>query len=165
MEGSQHNTYDVEFFGPNPMCTVWYLAALAATARMARAVSDEAFAATCDDLRAKGSHWVDGNLFNGSYYIQHVQPPKGPVAAMTALGHEHESAAPRFQIGNGCLIDQLVGQYKANRASLGDLVDAWHVRSAAASIFRHNFRENFRDHYNNMRTFATADESGTLICS
>ena len=28
MEGVQHNTYDVEFYGPNPLCESWYLAAL-----------------------------------------------------------------------------------------------------------------------------------------
>jgi uncharacterized protein (DUF608 family) len=81
------------------------------------------------------------------------------------MGREHESANPRFQVGEGCLIDQLVGQFKANRAGLGDLLDGFHLRSALASIARHNFRPHFRDHYNNMRTYATADESGTLICS
>src|SRR5207237_3250927 len=91
MEGSQHNTYDVEFFGPNPMCTVWYLAALAATAKMARLVGDGDFAAICDDLRAKGSRWVDGNLFNGRYYFQIVAPPKRPVAEFTSLSREQES--------------------------------------------------------------------------
>ena len=29
-EGVQHNTYDVEFYGPNPLCGVWYLGALRA---------------------------------------------------------------------------------------------------------------------------------------
>jgi uncharacterized protein (DUF608 family) len=165
MEGSQHNTYDVEFFGPNPMCTVWYLAALAAGSKMANLVGDSAFARTCDDLLRRGSEWVDRSLYNGGYYFQIVRPPSGEIAPMTALGGEQHSANPRFQAGNGCLIDQLVGQYKANRSGLGDLLDAYHLQTAAQSIFRHNFRENFRDHYNNMRTFAQGDESGTLICS
>ncbi len=165
MEGSQHNTYDVEFFGPNPMCTVWYLAALAATAKMARLAGDVAFAQTCDDLRARGSDWVDRNLYNGRFYFQQIQPPPSHPAAMTALGGEAGSAHPRFQVGKGCLIDQLVGQYKANRAGLGDLLDPLHLRTALASIFRYNFRPDFRDHYNNMRTFAQGNESGTLICS
>ncbi len=43
MEGVQHNTYDVEFFGPNPLCGVWYLAALRAAEEMARAMDDSAF--------------------------------------------------------------------------------------------------------------------------
>lgn len=165
MEGAQHNTYDVEFFGPNPMCTSWYLAALAAMSQMARLTGDNDFAKTCGDLRVRGSDWVDRNLFNGRFYIQRVAPPKGAIAPMTALGSEEKKTDPRFQVGAGCLIDQLVGQYKANRAGLGPLLDEMHIRTTVASIFKYNYRSNFRDHYNNMRTFATADESGSLICS
>ncbi|GIV19864.1 MAG: hypothetical protein KatS3mg023_1615 [Armatimonadota bacterium] len=165
MEGVQHNTYDVEFVGPNPMCTVWYLAALAAMERMASRMGDEAFAHTCRELRQKGSRWVDSHLYNGRYYVQKRQPPAGEAAPMTALSEEYRNPNPRFQVDNGCLVDQLVGQYKANRAGLGDLLDRYHIRTALEHIFRYNFRRHFRDHYNNMRTFATADESGTLICT
>jgi uncharacterized protein (DUF608 family) len=165
MEGVQHNTYDVEFLGPNPLCTVWYLAALAAMEKVAGLAGDEPFASACAELRRKGSAWVDAHLYNGRYYVQTFAPPKSAPAPMTALSNEHQSAAPRFQVGKGCLIDQLAGQYKANRAGLGNLLDGFHIRTAAASIFRYNFRRHFRDHYNNMRTFATADEQGTLICS
>jgi uncharacterized protein (DUF608 family) len=165
MEGAQHNTYDVEFFGPNPMCTVWYLAALAATAKMARLVGEEAFAKTCDDLRAQGSAWVDRNLYNGRFYFHQIQPPPAHPAAMTTLSDEASNPHPRFQVGKGCLIDQLVGQYKANRVGLGDLLDRMHIQTTLASIFKYNYRSDFHDHYNNMRTFATASESGTVICS
>src|SRR5581483_3299567 len=40
LEGVQHNTYDVEFYGPNPMCGVYYLGALRAAEEMARAMGD-----------------------------------------------------------------------------------------------------------------------------
>ena len=40
MEGVQHNTYDVEFYGPNPLCGIYYLGALRAGEEMARAVGD-----------------------------------------------------------------------------------------------------------------------------
>jgi non-lysosomal glucosylceramidase len=165
MEGSQHNTYDVEFFGPNPMCTSWYLAALKAVAEMARVNGDTETAKKCDGLREKGSAWVDQHLYNGSYYIQIVQPYSGEPAALTALGGEFKSKEPRFQVGKGCLVDQLVGQYKAHRCGLGELLDSFHVKTTVKSIFTNNFKTNFRDHYNNMRTFAYADEQGTLICS
>jgi len=165
MEGVQHNTYDVEFMGPNPMCTVYYLAALAAMEKMAALVGDGGFARECAQLRQRGSRWVDGHLFNGRFYVQIVQPPREPPAPFTFMTEEWRRPDPLFQLGRGCLIDQLVGQYKANRAGLGDLLDSQHIRQTLASIFRHNFRRNFRDHYNNMRTFAAGDESGTLICS
>jgi non-lysosomal glucosylceramidase len=42
LEGVQHNTYDVEFYGPNPMCGIYYLGALRAGEEMARATGDAA---------------------------------------------------------------------------------------------------------------------------
>ena len=50
LEGVQHNTYDVEFYGPNPQCGIYYLGALRAAEEMAKAVGDAAFAATCRAL-------------------------------------------------------------------------------------------------------------------
>ena len=165
MEGSQHNTYDVEFFGPNPMCTSYYLAAIAAVSAMARVVGEASYSDELDHLRQKGSEWVDHNLFNGEFYEQHVEPFQGKPADHATLGNEWSNPNPAFQIGKGCLVDQLVGQYKANRVGLGDLFDRYHIKKAVESVFKYNFKENFRDHYNNMRTFATGDEKGTLIAS
>ena len=45
LEGVQHNTYDVEFYGPNPLCGIFYLGALRAAEEMARAAGDTASAA------------------------------------------------------------------------------------------------------------------------
>ncbi len=68
MEGAQHNTMDVEYYGPNPEMGFWYLGALRAAEEMARAVGDDAFAAECRDLFDRGSAWLDANLFDGEYY-------------------------------------------------------------------------------------------------
>jgi non-lysosomal glucosylceramidase len=38
LSGEQHNTYDIEFYGPNSMTTSIYLAALKAGSRMAEAM-------------------------------------------------------------------------------------------------------------------------------
>ena len=46
-EGAQHNTMDIEYFGPNPEVQSWYLAALAAAVEMAEAVGDDG---VCRDL-------------------------------------------------------------------------------------------------------------------
>ncbi len=165
MEGAQHNTYDVEFFGPNPMCTVWYLAALNSISHMADAVGDAGFARECETLWKEGSAWVDNNLYNGKYYIQKYIKPSPKVAEFTVLDEEYKRERPRFQTEQGCLVDQLVGQYKANRCSLGNLLDEGHIRTTLKAIFDNNYRPSLRDHYNNLRTYATADEGGTLICT
>lgn len=165
MEGIQHNTYDVEFIGPNPLCTGWYLAALAAEEKMAEAMGDAAFAAKCRDLRTRGAKWMDENLYNGRFYVQRDgKPPENP-APLSTMSEEFKTAEPRWQQGAGCLIDQLLGQFKANRAGLGDLLDPYHMKNTLKSIYKHNFKENLRDHHNFMRTYAAGDDGGTIICT
>ena len=41
LDGVQHNTYDVEFYGPNPLCGIYYLGALRAAEEMGRAAGDD----------------------------------------------------------------------------------------------------------------------------
>lgn len=163
MEGAQHNTHDVEFFGPNPLCGVWYLAALRACEEMARVLGDTGFQRRCRNLFEQGSDWIDTHLFNGEYYIQQIRRPQQTPHPMTCK-HVPPDPLP-YQIGNGCQIDQLAGQYKANRAGLGDLLKREHIISALRSIMRYNWRQGFHAHYNHMRTYALGDEAGVIICS
>src|SRR6185369_14962202 len=76
MEGCQHNTMDIEYFGPNPEVEFWYLGALKAAAAMAAYLKDDDFAVKCNKLFANGSKWTDNNLFNGEFYFQKVVPPQ-----------------------------------------------------------------------------------------
>ena len=151
MEGEQHNTYDIQFFGPNSMMGTLYLGALAAAARMARHVGDESAAAEYDSLRARGTEKLDQLLWNGEYYVQKVD--------------EAKQAAARYQYGEGCLSDQVLGQWFAEVAGLGKLLPAEHLRTTLQSVFRYNFRENFEDFANAQRVYALNDEAGLLLCS
>jgi len=72
MEGSQHNTMDMNYFGPNPQMQFWYMGALKAAAEMAAAMNDPAFGMLCNGLHKRGSAWMDRNLFNGEYYEQKI---------------------------------------------------------------------------------------------
>ena len=87
MDGVQSCTYDIELFGPNPMRGSWYLAALRATAGMAKAMGEPAFAAECQSMADAGSAWIDAILFNGEYFIQRVRPiPVDQIAGGLRLG-------------------------------------------------------------------------------
>ena len=56
IEGSQHNTYDINFYGPNTMVGSLYLAALRAGEEMAREMGDDEFADTLPrDLRERAA--------------------------------------------------------------------------------------------------------------
>ena len=166
MEGEQHNTYDVEYFGPNPMMGAWYLGALRAAAAMARAAGDAEFADMCEGLAERGAEWIDANLFNGEYYEQQIGvPPGGDGDPRMGPSWEQGRNEPRYQVGSGCQVDQLVGQFFCHVAGLGHVLDADHVRETARAIFRHNFRASLEEHWNIARTYALNDESALLICT
>jgi hypothetical protein len=165
MEGVQHNTYDVEFFGPNPLCGVWYLGALRAGEEMARAVGDAEAAAEYRRLFESGKKWIDENLFNGEYYIQKVVPRKADEIAqgLTIGMGAANTLAPDYQMGDACLTDQLLGQYMAHVAGLGYLLDEKHVKKALLAIFRYNYKANLSEHESVQRTYALNDEGGLLL--
>lgn len=166
MEGAQHNTYDVEFFGPNPQCGIYYLAGLRAAEEMALAVGDAAFSATCRALFEKGSRWIDDNLFNSEYYVQKVRGiprEKIPPVLLSAMGTD-DTASPSFQVGDGCLVDQLVGQYLAGLAGLGNLVRPDNMRTAVRSLWRYNLRRDLFEHETFQRIYALNDEAALIIC-
>jgi len=168
MEGVQHNTMDVEYFGPNPQMQIWYLGALKAAEQMALHVNDKSFSKKCKNLYKNGSAWTDENLFNGEYYVHLIQTPeskeqiaKGLMAGMGSKSIEN----PNFQLETGCLVDQLVGQYMAHVLGLGYLVKEENVKTTLESILKYNQRESMFEHFNNMRSYAMGDEKALLMAS
>ena len=166
MEGVQHNTYDVEFYGPNPLCGIYYLGALRAAEEMALALGESSAARDYRAIFDKGSAWIDHNLFNGEYYIQKVRGvPKSQIALVTIgdMGADN-SEAPEFQLGEGCLADQLIGQYLADLAGLGPLLDPAKIRRALESIRKYNHRAQLFEHDSVQRVYALNDEPAVLVC-
>lgn len=149
MEGPQHNTMDIEYHGPNPQMSIWYLAALKASIEMAKYLNDQAFAQECQAVFDKGQGWVDKNLYNGEYYEQ-------------IIPQNHNKTA---QLGKGCLVDQLVGQYLAHTTGLGYVTNPNYQRKTLQSIYKYNWVDNFNDHTNTFRSFALGDEKGLIMAS
>jgi len=169
MEGCQHNTTDLEFYGPNPLMGAWYLGALRAAEEMARYVGENEFAGACRSLFERGSQWLDENLFNGDYYEQETRPPsrdvKPPEGLALKWGRSADSKEPEQQIGSGCMTDQLVGQFLAHVCGLGYLLDKKNVRKTLRSVMRNNFREHLFSHFNPIRTFVLNDERALIYCT
>lgn len=149
LEAPHHNTLDIAFHGPETMCGSMYLAALRAGEAMARQVGDDEAARIYWQVAGAGGAASDRDLFNGEYYFQQV--PEGCDAP--------------YQFGDGCICDQLVGQWHAHMLGLGYLYDVEHVRRAIASVFRHNFRDDFYSHQNPHLAFALNDDRGLVICT
>ena len=144
LDGRQHNTYDIEFYGPNPLSMSYYLAALRSAEEMAKALGEEDIAQTYRATFETGSSKTDALLFNGEYYRQQLE----------------DVNAHMYQHGEGCLSDQLLGQLHARILNLGDLLPKNHIKSTLKAIFDHNFRQDFHDHVNPQRTYVLNDEKG-----
>lgn len=168
MEGCQHNTMDIEYYGPNPEIEFWYLGALKAAGAMAKYLKDKEFETKCNKLFTSGSEWTDKNLFNGEFYIHKIQPitdKKKIAAGLISNMGSTDLENPDFQIGEGCLVDQLVGQNMALITGLGYLARKENIRKTLESIYKYNSVDHFGDHFNNMRSYVLGDEGGLVLTS
>jgi non-lysosomal glucosylceramidase len=173
MEGMQHNTYDMEFWGPNSMMTGLYLGALRAGEKMASHLGDEESAAEYRRLHESGSHLCDAILFNGEYYEQIVNteankgwPEHLCEKCMGGFGRDDRFPRwPRWQFGRGCLSDQLLGEWYATMLGLGHLFRPAHVRKTLQSIFRYNWKPDLTDHFCSLRIYAINQEAGLVIAT
>ena len=168
MEGCQHNTMDVEYYGPNPQMGIWYLGALRAIEEIARHLDEDEFADECRGLYENGRRWIDENLFNGDYYEHEIRPVASMDSVFSMLISSMGAADPTepvLQLGAGCLVDQLVGQFMAHVCGLGYVVDEHHVKRTLDSIMRHNFKESMYGHFNHMRSYVLNGESALLMAT
>jgi uncharacterized protein (DUF608 family) len=149
MEGEQHNTYDIEFYGPNSMLSGFYLGALLAGSRMAEAMGDKAAARMYQEVFESGKRKYDELLWNGEYYVQKYD----------------RVMEKKYQYEEGCLSDQALGQWMAMIAGLGRFLPEDRLKTTLGSIYRYNFLTDFRDFSNCQRTYALGDEKGLLLCS
>lgn len=177
LTGRQHHTLDMELFGPNSWLESMYLCALKAGAEMAEILEDKDFQSKCQSLFEKGKAWSEKNLFNGKYFHQKIdirnrelleKYDKGDSLIGTSAVEDYwseELGELKYQIGEGCSIDQVLGQWHANLIGLGEIFSQDKVRSALQSIYKWNYRPSLRYHVNPCRIFGLNDDSGTLICA
>ena len=152
IEDSQHNTYDINFQGPNTFVGSLYLAALRAGEEMAEEVGDNAFAKQCRAVFESGRKLTLEKLWNGEYFIQLVDLEKHP----------------KHQYGQGCLSDQLFGQGWARLLSLGHVYPPEQVRTTLQSIWKYNWTPDVGPQnavHKPERWFARPGEAGLFTCT
>lgn len=174
--GRQHHTLDMELFGPNAWLNGFYLAALQAASEMAEVLNEETDARMYRRLYENGRQWTKDHLFNGHHFIQKIdlsdislleQYDNGQClfGESTLKGYWNEEAQQiKYQIGEGCSIDQLVGQWHARLMGLDDLFDPDQTRIALETLYNLNFKKTMRNHANPCRTYSLNDEAGIVIC-
>ncbi|MFC2142457.1 GH116 family glycosyl hydrolase, partial [Acidobacteriota bacterium] len=175
LEEPHHNTYDIEFWGPDGMCTSFYLGALAAAVEMGTAL--DADVTQYSTLLAKGRSFLESDLFNGEYYIQKIQT-EGLEAEFKPLDYSSNGSGyegimdtlnregPKYQYGTGCLSDGVLGFWIARTAGLGEITDAEKVKSHLRAVHRYNLKHDLTQHANPQRpSFAMGGDGGLLLCT
>lgn len=176
LEGRQHHTLDMELFGPSSWLEGFYLAALRAASEMAEYLGDTEKAREYTELFEKGRKWTKENLFNGRYFIQKIDlEDKSMTDRFGASGADSrdfgghgywndESGEIKYQIGEGCEIDQLLAQWHADMLGLGDIFDREQTDTALCEMMKNNYKPSMRYFANLWRVFCLGDEAGTVIC-
>lgn len=172
-----HNTYDIEFWGADGMCSSIYVAALEAAARMAEALGDEA--RPYRELSVRGRERIETELFDGEHFVQRVQwrdlrapPPTEFAAELPGTRYSPEARelleqeGPKYQYGSGCLADGVIGSWLGAVCGLGETLDPAKVESHLRAVHRHNLRRDLSAHANPQRSgYAFGNEGGLLLCT
>ncbi|RPJ36532.1 MAG: hypothetical protein EHM35_07975, partial [Planctomycetaceae bacterium] len=152
IENSQHNTYDINFEGPNTFVGSLYLAAVRAGEEMAKQMGDNEFAQRCRKISESGSRLSIERLWDGEYFIQIVDLVKHP----------------KDQYGKGCLADQLFGQGWAHQLGLGYIYPPTNVKQALRSVWKYDWAPDVGPHngvHPPERWFALPGEAGLFTCT
>jgi uncharacterized protein (DUF608 family) len=177
LEEPHHNTYDIEFWGPDGMCTSFYLGALKAMTEMGKAVGENV--SKYESLYIKGRNVIENELFDGEYFIQDIRwkgltSPDPVKASEGSWSSDYSDEAkillqkegPKYQYGSGCLSDGVLGAWIGEVCGLHNIIDSAKVRSHLNSVYKYNFRDDLSNHSNPQRpSYAFGTDGGLLICT
>jgi hypothetical protein len=175
VEEPHHNTYDIEFWGPDGMCCSFYLGALTAVIQMGNFLKKDV--TKYEDLYNKGKLFLETRLFNGEYFFQEIeyknlQAPDPSTAQSFGGDYSPEAKeilkreGPKYQYGTGCLSDGVLGAWIGSMCGLSPFIDPQKIKSHLLAVHKYNLKKNLVDHANPQRPdYALGNEGGLLLCS
>jgi uncharacterized protein (DUF608 family) len=175
IEEPHHNTYDIEFWGPDGMHGSFYEGALKAIIAMGSFLGKDV--SKYSGLAASCKQVMETELYNNEYFIQKIKveglTAKNP-ATVKSFGGEYskeakdllEKEGPKYQYGNGCLSDGVLGAWMGRMCGLHDSIDAAKIKSHLLSVHKYNLKDDLSEHANPQRpAYALGNEAGLLLCS
>lgn len=121
MEGVMCSYDNFPMYGVAPYVATQWLAAYSTAAAAARLLGDSAAEKRYRDLLTTATPVLEEKAWNGSYYRLYAQDEK---------------------IDEGCLTDQIIGQWATHLLNLPPLLDPERVHSALRSILRLNYHSD-----------------------
>jgi uncharacterized protein (DUF608 family) len=194
LEEPHHNTYDIQFWGPDPLCTSIYLGALEAIIRMSEYLDTVVAYSRTDvitkydpgvdfyrELLEKGKKTIESELFNGKYFFQQIRwtglRTSDPINYANKAGDSEDYASPeakallakegpKYQYGKGCLSDGMIGDWESIICGLPSVIDKTKVAAHLEAVYKYNFKKDLSDFSNPQRPgFAIGKEGGLLLCT
>jgi hypothetical protein len=115
-------------------------------------------------------------LFNGEYFRQRVQLAgfHGPYPLKTGFDGAYsddtvalfKKEGPKYQYGEGCLSDGVLGAWMAFVCGVGAPLDPAKVTNHLRSVHRYNLKSSLAGFANPQRpTYAAGSEGGLLLCT
>jgi uncharacterized protein (DUF608 family) len=177
LEEPHHNTYDIEFWGPEGMCTSFYLGALLSISKMGDFLGEDV--SRYNQLLESGKKFMQDSLFNGEYFYQKIRwqglNAKSPVDISKNSWNSNYSEeaqvllkneGPKYQYGKGCLSDGVLGFWIAQVCGLENPMNEKLIKSHLDAVYKYNLKHDLSDHANPQRpTYALGNEGGLLLCT
>ncbi|MCG2814805.1 MAG: non-lysosomal glucosylceramidase [Candidatus Aminicenantes bacterium] len=175
LEEPHHNTYDIEYWGPDGHCSSFYLGALDAAVKMGEALEDDI--GTYAQLLEKGKAFYESELYNGEYFIQKIQTEgleteypgidySGNGSGYRKMIDRLNQEGPKYQYGTGCLSDGVLGFWIGLVCGLDETVDSDKITSHLLAVHKYNLKRDLADFANPQRpSFAMGNEGGLLLCT
>ena len=175
LEEPHHNTYDIEFWGPDGMCTSFYIGALQAIVLMGKALNEDV--SSYETLMAKSKTYLETKLYDGEYFIHDIRwkdldapDPSKAQSFHSSYSKEAieilEKEGPKYQYGKGCLSDGVLGSWLSLVCGMPEALDRKKVKSHLVAVHKYNLKTDLSEHANPQRpTFAMGDDGGLLLCS
>ena len=177
VEEPHHNTYDIEFWGPDGMCNSFYLGALLSITQMGEYLGEDV--TKYRKLMESGKKFMVDSLYDGEYFIQKIKwkglKAPNPIELSKNMWNSNYSEeaqkllqqeGPKDQYGKGCLSDGVLGFWLARMSGLDNPIDAAPIKSHIDAVYKYNLKHDLSDHVNPQRpTYAIGKDGGLLICS
>ncbi len=170
-----HNTFDIEFFGADGMCTSFYLGALTAFIEICK-ILKKPFD-KYQMLANKSLQYMEKEMYNGEYFRQifqwdkiNAEPNELPVLAeingiVSEDTHEMvKNYGPKYQYGEGCLSDGIIGEYVSQFSFINTSLDSKMIQSNLNAIYKNNFKSSHINHVNPQRATYLYNKEGGLLC-
>lgn len=175
LEEPHHNTYDIEYWGPDGHCSSFYLGALDAAVKMGHTFGEDV--SRYEELLKKGKTYLENELYNGEYFIQKIQTEglnaeyqpidySGNGEGYQELIDRLNQEGPKYQYGTGCLSDGVLGFWIARMCGLDELIDPEKVSGHLLAVHKYNLKHDLLEHSNPQRpAFAMGKDGGLLLCT